>query len=108
MPLSTSRNPPGSFIGPVVSADRDEIIQTSLLHGHYEKSIDRESAYERLRAKASAGPAIETIRPPAATKGRQPETMAEAMMKSVVRAAGSQMGRSLIRGVLGSILGGRR
>jgi hypothetical protein len=34
--------------------------------------------------------------------------MAETMMKSVVRAAGSQMGRSLIRGVLGSILGGRR
>jgi hypothetical protein len=34
--------------------------------------------------------------------------MAEAMMKSAMRAAGSQMGRTLIRGVLGSILGGRR
>jgi hypothetical protein len=34
--------------------------------------------------------------------------MTEAMMKSVARAAGSQMGRTLIRGVLGSILGGRR
>jgi DNA helicase HerA-like ATPase len=100
--------PPVSFIGPVAAADRAEIIRASLLHGHYEKSIDRESAYERLKAKASAVPAAEATRVPVSPKGRQPESMAEAMMKSVVRAAGSQMGRSLIRGVLGSILGGRR
>ena len=113
--------PPVSFIGPVATAERDAIIRKSILYGHYEKAVDRESAYERLRAKASAAPQVETKdhqdspgssgsapRPPASPRGRQPETMAEAMMKSVARAAGSQMGRSLIRGVLGSILGGRR
>ena len=83
--------------------------------------MDRESAYERLKEKASASPVAEpssghqgsgvggtASRTPTPSRGRQPDTMAETMMKSVVRAAGSQMGRSLIRGVLGSILGGRR
>jgi DNA helicase HerA-like ATPase len=102
--------PPVSFIGPIASADREKIIRSSLIYGHYEKSVDRESAYERLKAKASASaaPTTEPIPQSPTPRGRQPETMAETMMKSVVRAAGSQVGRSLIRGVLGSILGGRR
>jgi DNA helicase HerA-like ATPase len=104
--------PPLSFIGPISPADRDRMIRASVLYGHYEKAIDRDSAYERLKAKASAGPPVppseETKSQPVSPRGRQPETIAEAMMKSVVRAAGSQMGRSLIRGVLGSILGRRR
>jgi DNA helicase HerA-like ATPase len=102
--------PPVSFIGPVSPADRDKMIRTSILYTHYEKTVDRESAYERLRSRASAAPTAEIRAPqvPALPKGRQRETVAEAMMKSVARAAGSQMGRSLIRGVLGSILGRRR
>jgi hypothetical protein len=104
--------PPVSSIGPVSPQDRERIIRASVIYGHYEKSVDRESAYERLRAKASASssplPAPESAPQRPVSRGRQPESMAETMMKSVVRAAGSQMGRSLIRGVLGSILGGRR
>ncbi|HEX4998725.1 MAG TPA: helicase HerA-like domain-containing protein [Terriglobia bacterium] len=115
--------PPGSFIGPIDPPERARMIRASAIFGHYEKVIDRESAYERLKAKAEAAapPAQAPVKtsPPvnpgggttptySAPRGRPRETMAEAMMKSVVRAAGSQMGRSLIRGVLGSILGGRR
>jgi DNA helicase HerA-like ATPase len=115
--------PPQSQIGPILPEQRQKIVQSSLLFGHYEKSVDRESAYERLKARAgqtaqaaapppmeraraqSAGyPAPEAPRP----RGRQPDTMAEAMMKSAARAASSQLGRSLIRGVLGSLLGGSR
>src|SRR6185295_935823 len=51
--------PPVSFIGPIAAGDRDRIIRASLLYGHYEKSVDRESAYERLKAKASATPVTE-------------------------------------------------
>ena len=43
--------PPVSFIGPVSPSDRERIVRASLLYGHYEKSVDRESAYERLKAK---------------------------------------------------------
>ena len=111
--------PPGSLIGPISGDDRNRVIHASIVYGHYEKAVDRESAYERLKGRASqaaAPPAAglpteplntgTTPAPAPGPRGRQPESMAEAMMKSVVRAAGSQMGRSLIRGVLGSILGG--
>jgi DNA helicase HerA-like ATPase len=111
--------PPVSLIGPITTADREKITRASMIYGHYEKAVDRESAYERLKAKASQSPMVDPANASPApsssggattrtSRGRQPESMAEAMMKSVVRAAGSQMGRSLIRGVLGSILGGRR
>jgi len=106
--------PPLSFIGAVSASDREKIIRGSILYGHYQKTVDRESAYERLKTKAAEAAAPspkaepETRRAPAPSRGRQSDTMAEAMMKSALRAAGSQMGRSLIRGVLGSILGGRR
>jgi DNA helicase HerA-like ATPase len=107
-PLPVQRGlicPPLSFIGPVSSSEREKILRSSMIYGHYEKSLDRESAYELLKARASRQPVEQT---PQAPRGRQRDSMAETMMKSVVRAAGSQMGRSLIRGVLGSILGGRR
>src|SRR5437773_12391997 len=42
--------PPVSYIGPVAASDRERIIRASLIYGQYEKSVDRESAYERLRA----------------------------------------------------------
>jgi DNA helicase HerA-like ATPase len=104
--------PPSSQIGPIAPQIRQPLIQGSAVYGRYEKAVDRSSAYELLQARASR--AAQSAAPgrggPAPLpRGRQPETMAQTMMKSVVRAAGSQMGRSLIRGVLGSILGtGRR
>jgi DNA helicase HerA-like ATPase len=51
--------PPGSQIGPITPAQRAALIQGSLVAGVYEKAVDRESAYERLkgRAAASAGAA---------------------------------------------------
>jgi DNA helicase HerA-like ATPase len=101
--------PPSSRIGPITPQDRQLNIQSSILYGHYEKLVDRDSAYELLKSRANqaaAGAKEQPKRAPA--RGRQPDTVAEAMMKSAVRAAGSQMGRSLIRGVLGSIFGTRR
>ena len=40
--------------------------------------------------------------------GRQSTGLIEAMANSAARSVGSQAGRALIRGVLGSLLGGRR
>jgi hypothetical protein len=41
-----------------------------------------------------------------APRGRQ--TVVEAAVSSTVRAIGSSLGREIVRGVLGSIMGGRR
>ncbi|HEY3291205.1 MAG TPA: helicase HerA-like domain-containing protein, partial [Anaerolineae bacterium] len=56
--------PPGSQIGPITPAQRDQLIKASLLYGHYEKAIDRESAYELLvkKAKDNAAAAEDTAR----------------------------------------------
>ena len=109
--------PPGSQIGGINDAQRQGIIQSSVLYGHYEKTLDRNSAYELLQARAEqAAEMAEREAEQAAAErearrqrtARQRETPAEAFAKSAARAIGSQMGRQIIRGVLGSILGGSR
>ncbi|TMS57604.1 DUF853 domain-containing protein [Imbroritus primus] len=49
---------PGSRIGPITDAERATLQQGSLVAGVYEKVLDRESAYEKLRgAQVGAGSA---------------------------------------------------
>ncbi|HET9180857.1 MAG TPA: helicase HerA-like domain-containing protein [Candidatus Angelobacter sp.] len=123
--------PPSSRIGPVTSAERRQVIEASVLFGHYEKSVDRESAYERLkgRAETAAAPPVhasspeERAQPPASSPssggwtnalggmlgnfgGGRRQGLPEAFAKSAARAIGSQVGRQIVRGVLGGILGG--
>jgi DNA double-strand break repair helicase HerA and related ATPase len=114
--------PPGSQLGPLSDAERKAAIAASALAGHYEKTVDRESAYEKLKARAQES-AQETAaarpqEPNLASDilfgktgprgGRQSQGLLEAMAKSAARTVGSQVGRELIRGVLGSLLGKRR
>ena len=124
--------PPGSQLGPIDDAERRKTIESSTIYGHYEKAIDRESAYEKLKGRAaspgaarpapgagapapapagsSAGGALSDILfgKTGPRGGRQSEGVVGALAKSAARAIGSQVGREIIRGVLGSILGGRR
>lgn len=44
--------PPGSQIGPITPAQRQALIGGSLVAGVYEKTVDRESAYEKLKGRA--------------------------------------------------------
>ncbi len=123
--------PPQAHLGPITPAQRATLIQNSLIAGHYEKQVDRESAYETLKARAAqsaeAAAAAKAAAPapsPSPTsdsgglggalgnilggRGGRREGAVEAMAKSAARAIGSQVGRSIIRGVLGSLLGGKR
>ena len=45
--------PPASRIGPASDAERDAVIKASLIYGHYEAAVDRESAYEKLQQRTS-------------------------------------------------------
>ncbi|MBI5257547.1 MAG: DUF853 domain-containing protein [Burkholderiales bacterium] len=49
--------PPGSQIGPITPEQRQALIAGSLVAGVYEKVVDRESAYEKLKGRAAASPA---------------------------------------------------
>ena len=44
--------PPRSQVGAITPDQRKQIIDSSVLAGHYEKAIDRESAYEKLQAQS--------------------------------------------------------
>lgn len=118
--------PPRSRLGPITADERRQTMNGSGMGGKYDTMLDRDSAYERLRAlaiqeeqaqQAAQAPSPLDVRIPSPeplpraprTGGRQPDSMLEAMAKSVVRSAGSQLGRSLVRGILGGLLGtGRR
>ena len=45
--------PPRSQIGPITPEQRQQIMRDSLVAGVYENVVDRESAYELLKARAS-------------------------------------------------------
>jgi len=125
--------PPASRIGPLTAEERRAAIAASPIAGHYEKLLDRESAYEKLQGAGTASGvgAGDTAAAPAEQQaagggflgglgdtlggmlggGARPrgrQTVVEAAVSSTVRAIGSSLGREIVRGVLGSILGGRR
>lgn len=127
--------PPGSQIGPINPEQRSALLQQSLVAGVYEKAVDRESAYEKLRGRteASMAPATPTA-PLSATpadtapaegggllgglsdvlfgssgpRGGRRDGLAQTVAKSAMRSIGSAVGREIVRGVLGGILGGGR
>jgi uncharacterized protein len=135
--------PPGSQIGPITPEQRKALLAGSLVAGVYEKTLDRESAFEMLKGRAvnSADTAQEmqkqipasaapTPAAPAAgstgagggllgglsdmifgstgPRGGKRAGLAEAAATSAVRSVGSAVGREIVRGVLGSLLGGSR
>jgi DNA helicase HerA-like ATPase len=48
--------PPGSQIGPITPAQRAALMADSLVAGVYEKAVDRESAYEKLKGRTVTSP----------------------------------------------------
>jgi DNA helicase HerA-like ATPase len=130
--------PPGSQIGPITPEQRQALIKGSLVAGTYEKTVDRESAYEKLKGRAvasgDAGAAGGSTAATPGAGGGAPTPAGGGMMdmvkdvmlgstgprgghnagllekaaSSAVRSIGSAVGREIIRGVLGSLLGGKR
>lgn len=118
--------PPVGHIGPITPEQRAALIANSLVAGVYENAIDRESAYERLKVQSDAQAALNQQAAEAAAAEKQaeaeakaeraaaraPDTIWESIGKSAVRSAtssiGRQIGSKLVRGVLGSLLGGKK
>ena len=104
--------PPRSRLTPLTQEERRRIIQSSVIYGHYEKTIDRESAYERLKTRTEPSPSEPQQKPFPPRQGAEPKPetirLLEAMAKSAAHAVGSQIGRQIIRGVLGSLFGSGR
>jgi DNA helicase HerA-like ATPase len=106
--------PPASHVGPLGEEERQQIVRASAMLAKYEKTVDRESAYEKLKHQVEEKqPTSNSVSDVIFGKtgprgGRQTQGMLEAATKSAARAIGSELGRQIMRGVLGSILGGGR
>jgi len=120
--------PPASRIGPVTPEERKAVMSQSPVAGVYEKSVDRESAYEKLQARAADAAPPAAAGAGAATgggggvmgglkdilfgstgpRGAHHEGVIDAMAKTAGRTASSAITREIVRGVLGSLLGGKR
>jgi DNA helicase HerA-like ATPase len=124
--------PPGSQIGPITAEQRQALRDSSLVAGVYAQLLDSESAYEVLKAKgaslnaaaanaaglpASAGSAAAAegglmgsmsnlLFGTEGPRGGHRDGIAQLVVKSAVRTVGSSIGREIVRGVLGSLLGG--
>ncbi|SEO26844.1 hypothetical protein SAMN04488103_1189 [Gemmobacter aquatilis] len=119
--------PPASRLGPISPEERTRLIAASPLRGRYEAVIDRDSAYEKLRARADAAareaaaedPApraeqefnkarrydgkVDRAAPAPRTTSRRSDSATEAFTKSFARQLGSTAGQAIVRGVLGSL-----
>ena len=104
--------PPRSRLTPLTPEERNQWIRNSVLYGHYERMIDRESAYEKLKAKAEQMKTEAQGQVGSKRRMTEPRSQTEkilgAAVKSAAHAIGSQLGRQIIRGVLGSLFGGGR
>lgn len=98
--------PPFSHIGPLDRMERKALMAESIVGDTYDQTIDNLSAYERLTQRLKEQTAIHEeeleAKEQRSTASRR-ETATEALVKSVARAVGSQIGRTIIRGILGSI-----
>ena len=117
---------PNSRLGPLTAGERQAAITGSVIYGHYEKLVDRESAYELLRAQAAGAAARADAQASKAAqaqaggglndmlfgstgpRGGQRDGLLQIAAKTMTRTIGSSIGRQIVRGILGSLLGGRR
>jgi len=127
--------PPGSQLGPITAQQRQQLVAGSLVAGVYEKTVDRESAYEKLKDRAQSAPDAATVAAGARSgagagaesggllgglninellfgstgpRGGKRDGLVQTMAKSAVRTMGTTAGREILRGVLGGIFGGKR
>ena len=108
-PLPVQRTlirPPESRIGPLNEEERRERLERSPLKGRYDAPVDRESAYEILKQRAERQQVEAPATPASKPSGRSRQSLGEAFMKSAARTIGNQVGRQLIRGILGTWFGG--
>ncbi len=125
----TMVSPPRCRMGAITDAERQQVRSGSPISSKYDQRIDRESAAEMLAQRA--GSAMEAANAPPAKDVKAPkddaegggfgQTMkdavfgtkrrqgiAETMAKQAARTVGNQLGRQILRGIMGSIFGGRR
>ncbi|NHN56776.1 DUF853 family protein [Calidifontibacter sp. DB0510] len=105
---------PRSLMAPSPEATVDQIVSASSLQGKYGQAVDRESAYEMLNAKLQGAPAPAPgdpaapapAQPPAQAAKPEPgmvqQVVQSTAFKSMMRSAGTALGREITRSIFGT------
>ncbi|WP_105103859.1 helicase HerA-like domain-containing protein [Microbulbifer pacificus] len=99
-------HPPASRLTPLDDNERNALMKNDPLRNKYSQKLDRESAYEQLQQRRTQA---ETE--PAQGKPRAAATKPSALEKSFDKMAtsfGRQIGRELMRGIMGALTGRKR
>jgi DNA helicase HerA-like ATPase len=126
---------PASRLGPLTPEERTAVVTASVLRGHYDEAVDRESAHEKLKARAEsaseapdgtaaskqgagsggaarqasgAGGLSDLLFGSTGPRGRRREGVIESAARSAARSMGSSVARSIMRGMFGTLLGRSR
>jgi len=109
--------PPSSRMGVITDEERQKAIKNSPVYGEYEQAVDRESAYEKLQAKAVKAADAQAKAADAQAKAAEAKTQAKAsprpapqrdtatdrFVKNAASSIGRQLGSALVRGILGGL-----
>jgi uncharacterized protein len=99
--------PPESRLGTITVDERRQVIQSSMIASHYESAVDRESAYEMLKERREeAQAAVQEQADEPSPLSREASHLAGALATSAARSIGSTLGRRIMRGLFGSMVGG--
>jgi len=124
--------PPASRIGPITPEERRAIVDASVLRGHYDQTVDRESAYEKLKTRTETRQPESAPATPVPTSAGVPRTRSapapqapaggsitdillgstgprgghkEGILESAARSAARSMGSGVAREIMRGVLG---
>lgn len=118
---------PCSRMGPVTDDERNGLINHSPLYGKYEDAVDRESAFEMLQKGVQSSPGQQNA--PSAQESQPGDAddgilgglkeilfgstgprggKRDGVVQTMAKSAARQVTNQIVRGVLGSLMGGRR
>ena len=102
--------PPASRLRPLDFEERDKVRAGSIVGDYYDNEIDRVSAYEKLleRAEQKEKEENQSVKSSRSRETNSASDIFGAAAKSAARSFGTQLGRQIIRGVLGSFFGKKR
>ena len=121
--------PPYSSFSPITLVERKALMAQSIVAGVYDNEVDRDSAYEMLQRKVSDNTQQQVASEAAAQQAKEQERLEKAQQKedekaaaarskltqdvigtfakSAARSLGGSTGQKIVRGLLGSLFGGR-
>lgn len=106
---------PESLMAPSEASAVDQVVASSALAPKYAQAIDRESAYELLKARLEQAPTPEEAPAPAPAPSQAPaprapkedpgiveQVVQSSAFKSALRSAGTVIGREITRSIFGT------